>query len=109
MNAVPDISHTPGVNPPMSQIADAIYQEALTMKPEVQAEQLRLTASERQIDIARAGLYPTLSLNAGLQSNYYKTNGMPADPFATQLKPIYCEKLFLSWEEKLSEGMPLVV
>ena len=65
---------------------DAIYQEALTMKPEVQAEQLRLTASERQIDIARAGLYPTLSLNAGLQSNYYKTNGMPADPFATQLK-----------------------
>lgn len=65
---------------------DAIYQEALAMKPEVQAEQLRLTASERQIDIARAGLYPTLSLNAGLQSNYYKTNGMPADPFGTQLK-----------------------
>ena len=65
---------------------DAIYQEALAMKPEVQAEQLRLTASERSIDIAKAGLYPTLSLSAGLQSNYYKTNGMPADPFGTQLK-----------------------
>ena len=56
------------------------------MKPEVQAEQLRLTASERSIDIARAGLYPTLSLNAGLQSNYYKTNGMKAESFASQMK-----------------------
>jgi outer membrane protein len=65
---------------------DAIYQEALALKPEVQAEQLRLSASDRQINIARAGLYPTLSLSAGLQSNYYKTNGMPADAFMTQLK-----------------------
>ena len=65
---------------------DAIYQEALTLKPEVQAEQLRLTASERNINIAKAALYPTLNFSAGLQSNYYKTNGMQADPFATQLK-----------------------
>lgn len=65
---------------------DAIYQEALTMKPEVQAEQLRLTASERNINIAKSALYPTLNFSAGLQSNYYKTNGMKADPFATQLK-----------------------
>ena len=65
---------------------DAIYQEALTMKPEVQAEQLRLTASERNINIAKSALYPTLNFSAGLQSNYYKTNGVKADPFATQLK-----------------------
>ena len=65
---------------------DAIYQEALAMKPEVQAEQLRLSASERNINIARAGLYPTLSLSAGLQSNYYKTNGMKAESFASQMK-----------------------
>ena len=65
---------------------DAIYQEALIMKPEVQAEQLRLTASERNINIAKSALYPTLNLSAGLQSNYYKTNGMQADPFVTQMK-----------------------
>ena len=81
----PNVATVP-VGFPTGLSPDAIYQEALAMKPEVQAEQLRLTASERQIDIARAGLYPTLSLNAGLQSNYYKTNGMPADPFGTQLK-----------------------
>ncbi len=65
---------------------EAIYQEALAIKPEVQAEQLRLSAADRSIDIARAGLYPTLSLSAGLQSNYYKTQGFPADKFSTQLK-----------------------
>ena len=81
----PAFSTTPatslaGVSP------DAIYQEALAMKPEVQAEQLRLTATERSIKIAKAALYPTLNFSAGLQSNYYKTNGMQADPFATQMK-----------------------
>ena len=65
---------------------DVIYQEALGVKPEIAAEQLRLVASERSIDIARSARYPQLSLSAGLQSNYYKTNGMPADGFMTQLK-----------------------
>ena len=65
---------------------EAIYQEALGIKPEVQAEQLRLTAAERNIDIAKAANYPTLNFSAGLQSNYYKTNGMKAESFASQMK-----------------------
>ena len=69
-----------------STTPDAIYQEAIGIKPEVQAEQVRLTASERSIDIAKAALYPKLNFSAGLQTNYYKTNGMKADGFATQLK-----------------------
>ena len=75
---------------------DAIYIEALTLKPEVQAEQLRLTASERSIDIAKAGNYPTLSLSAGLQSNYYKTNGMKAESFASQMKNNFSQYIGLS-------------
>ena len=75
---------------------DAIYQEALALKPEVQAEQLRLSAADRQIAIARAGLYPTLSLSAGLQTNYYKTNGMPADAFSTQLKNNFSQYIGLN-------------
>lgn len=65
---------------------ELIYQEALSFKPEIQAEQLRLQGTERSIKIAQAPLYPTLNLNAGLQSNYFKTNGMTADPFFTQIK-----------------------
>ena len=91
----PTIATTP-VASPTGLSPDAIYQEALAIKPEVQAEQLRLTATDRQIDIARAGLYPTLSLSAGLQSNYYKTNGMPADAFTTQLKNNFSQYIGLN-------------
>ena len=75
---------------------DAIYAEALTLKPEVQAEQLRLSAADRNIDIAKAGNYPTLNLSAGLQTNYYKTNGIPADAFATQLKNNFSQYIGLN-------------
>ena len=75
---------------------DAIYQEAIAIKPEVQAELLRLSASERNIDIAKAGNYPTLSLSAGLQSNYYKTNGMQAESFASQMKNNFSQYIGLN-------------
>lgn len=65
---------------------ELVYQEALALKPEVAAQLLRLAASERNIDIARSASYPQLNFSAGLQSNYYKTNGLQADPFFTQLK-----------------------
>lgn len=65
---------------------DVVFAEALTLKPEVQAEQLRLDATEHTIRIAQAGYYPTLSLSGGLQSNYYKTSGLAAEGFGKQLK-----------------------
>ena len=75
---------------------DAIYAEALAVKPEVQAEQLRLSASERSIDIAKAALYPKLNLNAGLQTNYYKTNGIQAEGFMDQMKNNFAQYVGLS-------------
>ena len=89
-------SHLLTYSPSHLPSPDAIYQEALSIKPEVQAEQLRLTASERSIDIAKAGLYPTLSLSAGLQTNYYKTNGMQAESFASQMKNNFSQYIGLN-------------
>ena len=75
---------------------DAIYAEALTLKPEVQAEQLRLTAADRNIDIAKAALYPSLHFNAGLQTNYYKTSGLQAESFMSQMKNNFAQYLGFS-------------
>ena len=50
---------------------DDIYAEALTFKPEIRSEQLRLQGSEHSINIAKAGYYPKLNFSAGLGSNYY--------------------------------------
>ena len=75
---------------------DEIYVEALAIKPEVQAQQLRLRATENSIKIAQAGYYPTLSFSAGLGSNYYKTSGFKADGFATQMKNNFSQYLGLN-------------
>ena len=65
---------------------EVIFQEALAFKPEIQAEQLRLQGKEHGIKIAQAANYPTLDFNAGLRSNYFKTNGVSSAAFFKQLK-----------------------
>ena len=72
---------------------DEIYADALATKPEIQAQQLRLRATENSIKIAQAGYYPTLSFSAGLGSNYYKTSGFKADGFADQMKNNFSQYL----------------
>ena len=76
---------------------EIIYQEAIAVKPEVQAEQLRLKASDANILIAKSAKYPTLSFNAGLGTNYYKTlNGnYKQDSFSSQLKNNFSQSLGL--------------
>jgi len=68
----------------------------LMARPEIQAEQLRLEAADRSIDIARAGLYPTLSFSAGMGTNYYTTSGFTSDPFGRQLKNNFSQYLGLN-------------
>ena len=75
---------------------EAIYQEALAIRPEVAAEQLRLQGTENSIKIAQAGLYPSLSFTAGLGTNYYKTSGFKADGFGKQLKNNFSQYLGLN-------------
>ena len=75
---------------------ETIFAEALTFKPEIRAEQLRLDASEKSIKIQEAARYPQLTLNGGLQTNYYKTSGMQQDGFGTQLKNNFSQYIGLN-------------
>ena len=72
---------------------DVIYAEALNIKPEVQAQQLRLRSAESSIKLAQSGLYPTLSFSAGLGSNYYKTSGFPTNSFGEQMRDNFSQYL----------------
>ena len=56
---------------------DDIFADAVGIRPAIRAEELRLEGTERSIRIAKAQLYPSLSLSAGLGTNYYTS-------FATQ-------------------------
>lgn len=74
------------------------WQEAsfLAIRPEIQAENLRLQTAEKNIKIAQSALYPQLSLSAGLGSNYYKTSGYKGESFAKQLENNFSQYIGLS-------------
>lgn len=75
---------------------DEVYNTALNIKPEILAEQYRLEGTANSIKIAQSALYPSLSLNAGLGSNYYKTSGYDADAFGKQMKNNFSQYVGLS-------------
>lgn len=75
---------------------DLIYSEAIGIKPQVKAEQLRLSGTEYNIKIARADYLPSLSFSAGLGTNYYTTSGFTADSFGKQLKNNFSQYLGLN-------------
>ena len=81
----PDLATIPVVSP-TGLTPDAIYAEALGLKPEIAAQQLRLQAADHNIKIAQSGFYPTLSLSGGLGTNYYTTSGFTSDSFGKQIK-----------------------
>ena len=75
---------------------DIIYAEALGIKPEIAAQQLKLKGTEHNIKIARAGYYPTLSLSGGMGTNYYTTSGFKSDNFSTQLRNNFSQYIGLN-------------
>lgn len=75
---------------------DLVYSEALGIKPQIQAEQIRLQSAEKNILVAKSALYPTLHFNAGLGSSYYKTSGFEAMGFGKQLRDNFNQYLGVS-------------
>ena len=75
---------------------DAIYAEALNIKPQIQAGKLNVLSAERGVRIAQAGHYPSVHFSAGMGSNYYKTSGIPADRFSKQMDDNFNQSLGIS-------------
>lgn len=73
-----------------------IFAEAVTVKPAIRSEEIRLSSAERNISIARSNYLPSLSLNAGVSTNYYSTSGRRSDSFGKQLGNNFGQSLGLS-------------
>ena len=48
-----------------------VYQAALNSRPEIQSGRLNVDAAELDIDIAKAGYYPSISITAGIGDSHY--------------------------------------
>lgn len=75
---------------------EEIYALSLTERPALQAAQLRSRAADEQIELARAGMRPTLSLNAGLGTSYYHTSGIDNAAIGRQLRDNFSQNIGLS-------------
>jgi outer membrane protein len=62
-----------------------VYQTALGVKPEVKNAELSKQSSQIGIELAKSGLYPSLSMNAGL-STLYSSNTISGSSFGYQMK-----------------------
>ena len=75
---------------------EEIYAEAVSFKPQIEAESLRLDSALKNVDIAKSAKLPSLSLSGGLGTNYYKANSYTAAPFYDQLSNKFSQYLNLS-------------
>lgn len=64
---------------------DEVYADALRSKAIIKGDEIRIEGAEKQVSIARGGYSPSLSLGAGLGTNYYSTAGFDNGSFMDQL------------------------
>lgn len=57
--------------------ADAVYQSALTSRPEIKSAELQLKSSEKNVQIAKSYLLPSLSFGASVGGGYYNSVSTP--------------------------------
>ena len=67
--------------------ADSVYNTALSFMPSIKAQEFRVKAAKKDVNVARGNLYPTLTFLAGYRTGYFETNVDGAGnviPFKTQ-------------------------
>lgn len=75
-----------GAETPMPASPDEIFANALAYNHTMRAGRLDVEAAEKNVAVARSGYIPTLSFNAGVGTNYYKTSGFDNESFGPQMR-----------------------
>ncbi len=66
--------------------SESIIQNALLVRPEIDAVKYRLEISLEEVKIAKSRLYPSLSFGANMGTGYYNMGSRPNDTFSNQIK-----------------------
>lgn len=68
---IQDIRSSDGVDALLIPDVAEVYQAALNSRPEIRSSRLNVDAADLDIDIAKAGYYPSVSLTAGIGDSHY--------------------------------------
>ena len=75
---------------------EAIFAEAVEIKPAVESAKIGVESAKLDIDRAKGAYLPSLSLSGGLGSNYYTNSKMPSLSFGEQLKNNFSQYIGLN-------------
>lgn len=75
---------------------EAIYAEAVAVKPAIVAEQSRVEYAKSGIKMAKSGWYPSISLSGGIGTNFYTSSRTASASFADQMKNNFSQYLGLT-------------
>lgn len=75
---------------------EEVYALSLSCMPQIRAAQHLLKSGEKAVKVARSGYYPTLSLGAGVSSNYYSLAGVDNFALGEQFKNNMQKSFYLS-------------
>ncbi len=75
---------------------EEIYARAVEVRPAVQSALIQLESAGVNIDRAKGGYLPTLSLSGGIGTNYYNTSKMNSPSFSEQLRNNFSQYVGLS-------------
>ncbi|MDE6547898.1 MAG: TolC family protein [Muribaculaceae bacterium] len=70
----------------------------------LRAAVIRKQAAGENVEVAKTGYIPTLSFNAGLGTNYYKTSGFSNEGFAAQMRHNFAKSLGFSLNIPIFDG-----
>ena len=88
--SVEGIVYSPLMNP------EAIYAEAVRIKPSIKAEEIRLDQALKNIDLAKSSFLPSISLSGGFGTNYYTSSGFAHAGFLDQVKNNFSQYIGLN-------------
>ena len=87
--ARPDIAAI--ISTPPAADAVSVYEEALNVKPQIKNAEINLESSEVDLELAKGGFYPSVSMNAGLSTGFTQAAEM-----GSQLKSGFSPSVGLS-------------
>lgn len=92
-----DIASLQGeVGEELIQSTEEVYATSLGCMPQIKEAEYTLKSGEKAIKIAQSGYYPTLSLGAGVSSNYYSLSGATNFSFGEQFSNNMQKSIYLS-------------
>ncbi len=78
--------------PPLMSVDD-VFASALAGNHAMRAAGLSLEAAEKNVAVARSGYLPTISVSAGIGSNYYNSSGIPNESFGSQMRHNFSQSI----------------